>query len=136
MTKQMSRLNTTDTKNIRDIEQYCTQCISSRSKFDSRRATCTLRGTFLFRQYIPSKPEKYGIKSELSVAARLANALKVEIYMSKEANEKKASNLGSKVVLDLSEAYKKVAPVQPTIIFSQVNFRKGTIAEKTDVSCY
>ena len=59
-----------------------------------------------FRQYIPSKPGKYGIKFWIICDSETSFTLKLDIYKGKEPNEQRASNLGTNVVLQLSDIYK------------------------------
>ena len=66
----------------------------------------TFRGRCPFRQYIPSKPGKYGIKFWVICDSETSYALKLDIYKGKEPSEQRASNLGTTVVLNLSDSYK------------------------------
>ena len=67
----------------------------------------TFRDRCPFRQFFPSKPGKYGIKFWVIRDSETSYALKMDIYKGKEDNEQRASNLGTGVVLKLSDAYKK-----------------------------
>ena len=67
----------------------------------------TFRGRCLFRQYIPSKPGKYGIKFWVICDSTTRYALKMDVCKGKETNEQRVSNLGTSVVLQLSHAYIK-----------------------------
>ena len=67
----------------------------------------TFRGRCSFRQYIPSKPGKYGIKVWAICDSSTSYALKMDIYKGKEPNEPQNSNLGCKVVMNLAEPFKK-----------------------------
>ena len=67
----------------------------------------TFCGECPFRQYIPSKPGKYGIKFWVICYSATSCALKTDIYKDKKDSEQRASNLGGSVVLQLSDAYKK-----------------------------
>lgn len=66
----------------------------------------TFRGKCPFRQYIPSKPGRYGIKFWAICDSETSYALKLDIYKGKEPNDKKAKNVGTNVVLLLSESYR------------------------------
>ena len=52
-----------------------------------------------FRQYIPSKPRKYGIKFWIICDSTTSYAFKMDIYKGKETNERRASNLGTNVAI-------------------------------------
>ncbi|XP_014912949.1 piggyBac transposable element-derived protein 4-like [Poecilia latipinna] len=59
------------------------------------------RGCCPFRQYIPSKPAKYGIKSW--VASESSYAWKMQIYTGKSTSGCPEKNQGMRVVLDVTE---------------------------------
>ena len=62
-----------------------------------------------FRQYIPSKSEKYGIKIWTVCDSATSYVLKMNIYKGKEPQEPQNNNLGCKVVMHLTEPFKKAA---------------------------
>ena len=80
----------------------------------------TLRGRCPFRQYIPLKPGKYEIKFWAICDSATSYALKMDIYKGKD-NEQRASNLDTRVVLQLSDANKKVVIILLVITISQVH---------------
>ncbi|XP_055770072.1 piggyBac transposable element-derived protein 4-like [Salvelinus fontinalis] len=61
------------------------------------------RGRCPFRQYIPSKPAKYGIKSWVACDAKSSYAWKMQVYTGKAAGGCPEKNQGARVVLDLTE---------------------------------
>ncbi|XP_053285620.1 piggyBac transposable element-derived protein 4-like [Pleuronectes platessa] len=61
------------------------------------------RGRCPFRQYMPSKPAKYGIKSWVACDARSSYAWKMQVYTGKPSGGRPERNLGLRVVLDLTE---------------------------------
>lgn len=63
------------------------------------------RGRCSFRQYIPSKPGKYGIKIFWIAHARNSYPLKGEIYVGKQPNEVTAPNFAANLVNRLSAKY-------------------------------
>ena len=72
----------------------------------------SLRGHFLligkcaFRQYIPSKPARYGIKYWCLVDTECGYLCNVDIYLGKsDVNSKNETGVGQKVVLKLAEIY-------------------------------
>ena len=67
----------------------------------------TFRGRCPFRQYMPSKPRKYGIKIWAICDSTAHYVLKTDVYKGREIGEPKETNLGLKVVLKLSEPFQK-----------------------------
>lgn len=61
----------------------------------------TFRGRCPFRQYIPSKPGKYGIKFWVCCDALTSYVWKMEIYKGKETGEERERNQGERVVKTL-----------------------------------
>ncbi|XP_029600134.1 piggyBac transposable element-derived protein 4-like [Salmo trutta] len=61
------------------------------------------RGRCPFRQYIPSKPAKYGIKSWVACDAKSSYAWKMQVYTGKAAGGAPEKNQGARVVLDLTQ---------------------------------
>ncbi|KAL7376340.1 hypothetical protein ABVT39_006069 [Epinephelus coioides] len=60
------------------------------------------RGQCPFRQYMPSKPAKYGIKSWVACDARSSYAWKMQVYTGKPQGGRPEKNQGTWVVLDLT----------------------------------
>ena len=67
----------------------------------------TFRGRCLFRQYMPSKSGKYGIKIWVICDSTSHYVLKMDVYKGREIGEPRETSLGSKLVLKLSEPFKK-----------------------------
>ncbi|XP_053171655.1 piggyBac transposable element-derived protein 4-like [Scomber japonicus] len=61
------------------------------------------RGRCPFRQYIPSKPAKYGIKFWAACDARSSYAWKMQVYTGKPIGGAVERNQGMRVVLDVTE---------------------------------
>ncbi|XP_014060865.1 piggyBac transposable element-derived protein 4 [Salmo salar] len=61
------------------------------------------RGRCPFRQYIPSKPAKYGIKSWVACDSRSSYAWKMQVYTGKATSRGPEKNQGMRVVLDLTK---------------------------------
>ena len=61
------------------------------------------RGRCRFKQYIPSKPGKYGLKVWVACDAKTSYALKMQVYMGKQEGHPAEVNQGSRVVLELTE---------------------------------
>ncbi|XP_038584333.1 piggyBac transposable element-derived protein 4-like isoform X2 [Micropterus salmoides] len=64
------------------------------------------RGRCGFRQYIPSKPAKYGLKIWVTCDVSTSYAWKMQIYMGKSADGAPEVNQGKRVVLDMTEGLK------------------------------
>ncbi|XP_067115864.1 piggyBac transposable element-derived protein 4-like [Osmerus mordax] len=64
------------------------------------------RGRCPFRQYMPSKPAKYGIKSWVACDAKSSYAWKMQVYTGKLSDGAPERNLGMRVVLDMTEGLK------------------------------
>ncbi|KAF4514013.1 UNVERIFIED_CONTAM: hypothetical protein B566_EDAN018641, partial [Ephemera danica] len=62
------------------------------------------RGRCGFRQYMPSKPDKYGIKFWIATCSTTYYPLNTIPYLGREGNQR-AVGLGSQVVLSLTEPY-------------------------------
>ncbi|XP_034147179.1 piggyBac transposable element-derived protein 4-like [Esox lucius] len=61
------------------------------------------RGRCPFRQYMPSKPARYGIKSWVACDAKSSYAWKMQVYTGKPAAGGPEKNQGMRVVLDVTE---------------------------------
>jgi len=61
------------------------------------------RGRCPFRQYIPSKPAKYGIKIWAACCTKTKYAWRLQVYIGKGRNCQPEVNQGKRVVLDLIE---------------------------------
>lgn len=61
------------------------------------------RGRFSFRQYIPSKPAKYGIKMWVLCDSESYYVHNAQVYVGRERNAAPERNQGQRVVLDLCE---------------------------------
>ncbi|XP_067253523.1 piggyBac transposable element-derived protein 4-like [Chanodichthys erythropterus] len=60
------------------------------------------RGRCPFKQYMPSKPSKYGIKIWAACDSRSSYAWNMQIYTGKAADRKPEKNQGMRVVLDMT----------------------------------
>lgn len=61
----------------------------------------TFRGKCPFKQYIPSKPGKYGIKLWACCDSNTSYVYNIQVYTGKGANEGREINQGQRVVLDM-----------------------------------
>ncbi|XP_062310092.1 piggyBac transposable element-derived protein 4-like [Osmerus eperlanus] len=64
------------------------------------------RGRCPFKQYMPSKPAKYGIKSWVACDAKSSYAWKMQVYTGKQMDGVPERNQGMRVVLDGTEGLK------------------------------
>lgn len=64
------------------------------------------RGRCPFRQYMPSKPAKYGLKWWLCCDAENAYVCNLSIYIGKQQGDNPAKNVGQTVVSELVEPYR------------------------------
>ncbi|XP_062305998.1 uncharacterized protein LOC134029314 [Osmerus eperlanus] len=64
------------------------------------------RGRCPFKQYMPSKPAKYGIKSWVACDAKSSYAWKMQVYTGKQMDGVPERNQGMRVVLDVTEGLK------------------------------
>ncbi|XP_049316471.1 piggyBac transposable element-derived protein 4-like isoform X1 [Bactrocera dorsalis] len=64
------------------------------------------RGRCSFRQFMPSKPAKYGLKFWLSVDSKSGYVWKIQPYLGKPRNAKPEKNQGERVALDLTDDLK------------------------------
>lgn len=61
------------------------------------------RGRCSFKQYMPSKPAKYGLKFWCLCDAKTGYCLKMKPYLGTDHGDNRVQNLGKKVVMDLTE---------------------------------
>ena len=61
------------------------------------------RGRCSFRQYMPLKPSKYGLKFFLAVCSSSRYILAIKPYLGKNNNHVAATNLGQTAVLETNE---------------------------------
>ncbi|XP_048879142.1 piggyBac transposable element-derived protein 4-like isoform X3 [Brienomyrus brachyistius] len=64
------------------------------------------RGSCPFREYMPHKPSRSGIKLWVACDSRSSYCWKVQVYTGKPPGEETEENLAKRVVLDLSEGLK------------------------------
>ncbi|XP_062339666.1 piggyBac transposable element-derived protein 4-like [Osmerus eperlanus] len=64
------------------------------------------RGRCPFKQYMPSKPAKYGIKSWVACDAKSSYAWKMQVYTGNQMDGVPERNQGMRVVLDVTEGLK------------------------------
>lgn len=96
----------------------------------------SFRGRCNFKQYMPSKPGKYGIKYWSIVDVETSIVLKSSVYLGK-VTEARQTNVGENVVLNLASSYFN-SSVKRTItadnFFSSINLIK-TLYDKNILYC-
>ena len=66
----------------------------------------TYRGRVPFKQYIPSKPGKYGIKFWMLCDSKTSYVCRLQVYTGKQSGQEREHNQGKRVVLQLTEGLK------------------------------
>lgn len=95
----------------------------------------TTRGRCSFKQYIPSKPGKYGIKIFWLVDATTNYPLAGEIYLGTQPGEQRARNIAHDLVLRLSDRYlDKGYNITMDNFFTSVPLAKELIRRKTTLN--
>ncbi|XP_013411025.1 piggyBac transposable element-derived protein 1-like [Lingula anatina] len=86
------------------------------------------RGRCSFRQYIPSKPSKYGIKIWWNCDAETCYPLKGDIYLGRQPGEQREVGQGARVVKDLTSPwYKSGRNVTADNFFTSVPLAEGLL---------
>lgn len=93
---------------IRDVfemfVQNCKKCYTPGENLTIDEMLPGFRGRCSFRQYIPSKPNKYGIKMYALVDSRMVYTLNLEVYVGKQPEGPfQLSNKPSDVVMRMTE---------------------------------
>lgn len=63
----------------------------------------TYRGRVPFKQYIPSKPGKYGIKFWMLCDSKTSYVYRLQVYTGRTVGQEREQNQGERVVLDLTQ---------------------------------
>ncbi|KAJ7984140.1 hypothetical protein DPEC_G00364240 [Dallia pectoralis] len=87
------------------------------------------RGRCPFRQYMPSKPARYGIKAWVCCDARSSYAWKMQVYTGK-TRDGPERNLGARVVLDLTEGLPRDHTVTCDNFFTSYELAQRLLADK------
>lgn len=87
------------------------------------------RGRCAFRQYMPSKPARYGIKFWLTVDSKTGYVWKIQPYLGKAQNEQPEKNQAERVVLDMTEGLKG-QNITADNFFSSFDLAKKLLARK------
>lgn len=94
----------------------------------------TFRGRCPFRQYIPSKPGRYGIKIWAICDSRTSYAWKMEIYTGKRAGEQREVNQGERVVLSLTEEVAKTGRnITCDNFFTSISLARKLLSKKLTI---
>ena len=91
----------------------------------------TFRGRCPFKQYIPSKPGRYGIKFWIWSDSKSSYVYNTETYIGKKPNAGREVNLGEKVVLELLEGIDAVGRnVTCDNLFTSLSLARKLLAKK------
>ncbi|XP_070964753.1 piggyBac transposable element-derived protein 4-like [Oncorhynchus clarkii lewisi] len=74
------------------------------------------KGRCPFRQYMPSKPAKYGIKIWVACDAQSSYAWKMQVYTGKLSNGGPEKNHGMRVVLDVTDGLRGHPELSPGLL--------------------
>lgn len=89
------------------------------------------RGRTKFTQYMPAKPEKYGIKIFWVCDAKTSYPLQGHIYTGKQTDGQRQTNIGERTVLDLVAPYKNTGRT-----ITMDNFFTGKYIRESFESCW
>ncbi|KAJ7993964.1 hypothetical protein DPEC_G00260590 [Dallia pectoralis] len=87
------------------------------------------RGRCPFRQYMPSKPARYGIKAWVCCDARSSYAWKMQVYTGK-TRDGPEKNLGARVVFDLTEGLPRDHTVTCDNFFTSYKLAQRLLADR------
>ncbi|KAJ7984080.1 hypothetical protein DPEC_G00366450 [Dallia pectoralis] len=87
------------------------------------------RGRCPFRQYMPSKPARYGIKAWVCCDARSSYAWKMQVYTGKPRDGPER-NLGARVVFDLTEGLPRDHTVTCDNFFTSYELAQRLLADR------
>ena len=94
----------------------------------------TFRGRCPFRQYIPSKPGRYGIKIWAICDSMSSYAWKMEIYAGKKSGQGREVNQGERVVLSLTEEIQKSGRnITCDNFFTSIQLARKLLAKKLTI---
>ncbi|XP_069612129.1 piggyBac transposable element-derived protein 4-like isoform X3 [Ranitomeya imitator] len=109
-TDRSERRSTDKLAPIRDLwskwVEILPKCYNTVENFTVDEQLVSFRGRCPFRQYIPSKPAKYGIKIWTLCDSKTSYAANVQVYIGKNPLERPEKNQGMRVVLDLTHGLK------------------------------
>ncbi|XP_032364545.1 piggyBac transposable element-derived protein 4 [Etheostoma spectabile] len=88
------------------------------------------RGRCAFRQYMPSKPARYGLKSWVACDARSSYAWNMQLYTGKSVSGTPEKNLGSRVLLDVTEGLRGPRNVTCDNFFTSYALAQRLLAER------
>lgn len=92
-----------------------------------------IRGHCSFRQYMPSKPAKYGIKTFWNCDALSTYSLKGEVYLGKQPGAARDQIQGEQVVKRLTQPWNRCSGHNVTCdnFFTSINLAEDLLAENT-----
>lgn len=94
----------------------------------------TTRNRCSFKQYIPSKPGKYGIKIFWMVDSKTNYPLSAEIYLGQQPNENRSTGVAHDLVLRLAKNYLNIgANITMDNFFTSYTLAEDLIAKDTTI---
>ncbi|XP_031162809.1 piggyBac transposable element-derived protein 4-like [Sander lucioperca] len=88
------------------------------------------RGRCSFRQYMPSKPARYGLKSWVACDAASSYAWNMQMYTGKSASGGPERNLGARVVLDVTKGLRGPRNVTCDNFFTSYELARRLLIER------
>ena len=88
---------------IDSVNRKCLKAYKPHKEVTVDEAMIAFRGRLSFRQYLPAKPTKYGIKVWVRADSNNGFVNEFQIYIGKPAGAQREVGLGKRVVLDLTE---------------------------------
>ncbi|XP_032364125.1 LOW QUALITY PROTEIN: piggyBac transposable element-derived protein 4-like [Etheostoma spectabile] len=88
------------------------------------------RGRCAFRQYMPSKPARYGLKSWVACDAGSSYAWHMQLYTGKSVSGTPEKNLGSRVLLDVTEGLRGPRNVTCDNFFTSYALAQQLLSER------
>ena len=85
------------------MNRKCLKAYKPHKEVTVDEAMIAFRGRLSFRQYLPAKPTKYGIKVWVRADSNNGFVNEFQIYIGKPAGAQCEVGLGKRVVLDLTE---------------------------------
>lgn len=90
---------------ILDVTKQFTAVFQPGCEISVDEAMIGYKGRLCFKQYMPMKPTKWGIKAWVAAESESGYVLKINIYTGKSENRDKNLLLGEQVVLDLAKDF-------------------------------
>lgn len=87
------------------VLKNCQTCYSPRKNIAVDEGMIAFKGRLSFRQYLPAKPTKYGIKVWMAADSSNGYVLNFDIYLGSEEGRRRIHGLGYDVVMNMVKPY-------------------------------